>query len=182
MKTPGTYISVYPRLDQVFDFLQKKLKAKEVGLLYSSSQNTEIALSFKKAADAHGVVLHPLSVASAGDLARALKQSLPKIDALVLAVDPILFDRQNLKSIVAEATAAKKPTIGFLEGLPALGVTVTLLSDPAAAAAAAVAAAESPAAAGKKTVDVESSVVIFSRKSAQAIGIDAEASGATKIE
>jgi ABC-type uncharacterized transport system substrate-binding protein len=182
LKTSGTYISIYPKLEQIFAFLKGKLHAKEVGFLYSASQNTEVAVSFKKMADSQGLSLWPLPVSSSADLARTMSQAMPKIDVLVLAVDPILFDRQNLKIIVAAATAAKKPTVGFLDGLPGLGVTVSLVAEPSASAALAVGVSEGAKTEGKKLVDVDSAMVVFSKKSAEAVGIDPEASGANKIE
>jgi len=182
VKTSGTYISIYPKLEQIFDFLKDKLHAKSVGFLYSSNQNTEVALEFKKISDGHGIMFHPLAVASSADLIRTMKQALPKIDALVLAVDPILFDRQNLKVIVNEALSAKKPTVGFLEGLPGLGVTVSLVAEASTSAALAVGVAGEGSASGKKLMDVETSLVVFSRKSAEAIGISPEALGANKIQ
>jgi hypothetical protein len=121
-------------------------------------------------------------VSSSGDLVRELKQALPGVDALLLAVDPLLFDAQSLDYIVRESRKAKKPTVGFLEDLPRLGITVSIVAAPSAAAAAAVAASRDPVLMGKKRVDVEDAMIIVSRRAAEATGLDPEAMGAQRIQ
>lgn len=92
IRTPGTYVSIYPKLERVFEYVKTQLKAKQVGLVFTPARNREIALAFLKAGESQGVTVVPVSVTSSGDLIRELKQALPKVDVLLLAVDPILFD------------------------------------------------------------------------------------------
>ncbi len=182
LRTAGTYLSIYPRLERVFAWTKGSLGARRLGLLFSPAQNREIALQFLKAAAAQGVTLEPVPVNSAGDLIRDLDGALPKVDALLLAVDPILFDRQALKFIVDKCTAEKKATVGFLEDLPKLGVTAVLVTPPAAVAAMAAQAAQEKVTVGKKRIEVDGATIIVSRKAATAIGLNPEALGATRVE
>jgi hypothetical protein len=123
----------------------------------------------------------PVAVSSSGDLVRELGQALPKVDAMLLAVDPILFNRESLSYITNETRKAKKPTVGFLEDLTRLGVTVSIVAPPQAVAATAVAAAQNPVVIGKKRVDVDAFTVVVSRREAEAVGINPEAIGADRV-
>jgi ABC-type uncharacterized transport system substrate-binding protein len=183
LKTPGAYVSIYPNLDRVFEYVKTSLKATRVGLVFSPSLNREIALQFLKAGSAQGVTVLPVTIGSSGDLVREIKGALPKVDALLLAVDrDVIFDQRNLEFIVGEARQAKKPTIGFLPELAGLGVTIALVAPPDQAAAVAVAAAAQPVLLGKKRVEVDAMEVIVSRKAATDIGLSAEALGAQKLQ
>jgi len=120
---------------------------------------------------AQGVMVVPVTIASAGDLVRDIKGALPNVDALLLAIDPILFeDPHNLEFIVQEARNANKPTVGFLEDLAHLGVTVSLVALPAAAADAAIAASSQPVTIGKKRLEVEGMAVVTAKKTGDAGG------------
>jgi ABC-type uncharacterized transport system substrate-binding protein len=182
VKTPGIYVSIYPNLDRVFEYVKTTLKATRAGLVFSPAKNREIGLQFLKAAAAQGVTVLPITIGSSGDLVRELKGALPKVDALLLAVDPVLFDERNLEFIVKESLAAGKPTVGFLEDLAKLGVTVALVAPADQVAAAAVAASAQPVLVGKKRVEVDGIAVIVSRKAATAIGLEGEALIARKLE
>ena len=181
VSTPGTYLSVYPKLDRVFSFLQDKLGAKRVGFLYTPAQNAEIALVFEKAAQAKGVDLVSIPVSSPGELARAMKEMLPKIDALLLAVDPLLLDPRNLQLIVEQTIAQKKPAVGFLSELAPLGVAVCLITDPAEVAAKAVELSTFSGLKGKKRVEVDSTVIILSKKTAERLKLDKARIGANDV-
>jgi ABC-type uncharacterized transport system substrate-binding protein len=183
LKTPGTYVSIYPNLDRVFEYVRTSLKATRVGLVFSPAKNREIGLQFLKAGSAQGVTVLPITVASSGDLVRELKGALPKVDAVLLAVDPLLFeDERNLAFILEQSVAARKPTVGFLEDLANLGVTVALVAPAGEVAATAVAASAQPVLVGKKRVEVDGITVIVSRKAAAAIGLNGEALSARKLE
>lgn len=182
LKTPGTYVSIYPNLDRVFEYVKTSLSATRVGLVFSPAKNREIGLQFLKAGSAQGVTVLPITIGSSGDLVRELKGALPKVDAVLLAVDPVLFDERNLKFILDESRAAGKPTVGFLADLADLGVTVALVAPAQEAAAAAIAASAQPVLVGKKRVEVEGIEVIVSRKAVTAIGLDGEALRAQKLE
>lgn len=182
LKTPGTYVSIYPNLDRVFDYVKTSLKATRVGLVFSPAKNREIGLQFLKAGSAQGVTVLPIPIGSSGDLVRELKGALPKVDALLLAVDPVLFDERNLAFILEESQAARKPTVGFLEDLAELGVTVALVAPAQEVAATAVAASAQPVLVGKKRVEVDGITVVVSRKAAAAMGLDGEALSARKPE
>jgi ABC-type uncharacterized transport system substrate-binding protein len=167
VRTAGTYVSMYPRLERVFDHVHNEMKAQRAGLVFSPARNREVALAFLKAGTEAGVAVTPIPVASSGELVRELKGALPRVDVLLLAIDPLLFDSESLKFIVDEAAAAGKPTVGFLEELTRLGVSVALVAPPQAAASAAVEAAASPVLIGKKRVEVDSQQVVLARPSAQ---------------
>lgn len=181
VRTPGTYVSIYPRLDRVFEYVKSRLGAAKVGLLFTPATNREIALGFLKQGESDGVGVVPIPVSSSGDLVRELRQALPKVDVVLLAVDPILFDRRSLEFITDETRSARKPTVGFLEELAGLGVTVCLVTPPDAAAAAAVEAAQEPVRLGKKRVEVDKTLVIVSRAAAKAVGLNPEALGAQQV-
>jgi len=171
VKTPGIYVSMYPNLDRVFEYVKGTLKASRVGFVFSPAKNREIGLQFLKAGSAQGVMVVPVTIASAGDLVRDIKGALPNVDALLLAIDPILFeDPHNLEFIVQEARNANKPTVGFLEDLAHLGVTVSLVALPAAAADAAIAASSQPVTIGKKRLEVEGMAVVTAKKTGDAGG------------
>jgi hypothetical protein len=180
VKTPGVYVSIYPRLERVFEYLKQTLGARRVGLIFTPAQNREVALSFLKVGAAQGVTVVPIPVRSSGTLIRQLKKTLPEVDTLLLAVDPILFDRRSLEYIVRESREARKPTVGFLEELTRLGVTVALVAPAKAAAAAAVEESQELVRVGKKRVEVDDSVVVVSKESARAVGLKPEAMGAQK--
>jgi hypothetical protein len=182
VRTAGTYVSVYPNLDHVFAYLKGTLKARQAGLVFSPAKNREIALQFLKAGTSEGVVVVPIAVGSAGDLVRELRPALARIDVLLLAVDPLLFDARSLEFIVGDARAARKPTVGFLEEMTGLGVTVGLVAPADAAATAAVGASGAPVRVGKKRVDADGTTVIVSRKGAAAVGLVPEALGAQRLE
>lgn len=183
VRTAGAYLSIYPRFEKLFEFVKNRLKAMTAGLVFSPSQNREVALTFLKAAESAGLELKlvPVAVTSSGDLVRELGQTLPKVDVVLLAVDPILFNKESLSYITGEARKAKKPTIGFLEDLTRLGVTVSIVAPAQAVAASAIAAAQTPVLMGKKRVDVDGFLVLVSRKEAEAVGINPEALGADRI-
>jgi ABC-type uncharacterized transport system substrate-binding protein len=174
---------MYPNLDRVFEYVKGTLKASRVGFVFSPAKNREIGLQFLKAGSAQGVTVLPITVASSGDLVRELKGALPKVDAVLLAVDPLLFeDERNLAFILEQSVAARKPTVGFLEDLDNLGVTVALVAPAVEVAATAVAASAQPVLVGKKRVEVDGITVIVSRKAAAAIGLNGEALSARKLE
>ena len=177
LATNATYVSAYPALDRVMEFASVKLKAKRVALLHSPSQNREVATDFAKAAAARGLTLVPFAASSTGDLVRAV-DGLAGVDVVLLAIDPLLFDRQALRFVVEKATAAKKPTVGFLPDLVGLGVTVALTTQPDAVAAAAVAKAPAARPGVRAFADAGSPFIIASRRSAELIGILVETLGA----
>jgi hypothetical protein len=137
-----------------------------------------VGVQFLRAGAAHGVAVVPVTVSSSGDLVRALRAALPALDVLLLAVDPVLFDAQSLEIIVAEARAARKPTVGFLEDLTGLGVTLALVAPADAAADLAVGASGDPVRVGKRRVEVSGAEVVVSRAGAAAVGLDPGALGA----
>jgi hypothetical protein len=171
IKTPGVYISVYPRLEGVMRVLGSALGVKRVGLLFSPAQNREIGVAFIRAGQAAGVAIQPLPVGSSGELIRSLRSGLGDIDALLLPVDPILFDRRSLEYVVDECRKARVPTVGFLEGLDRLGVTITVVADPRAVAQAAVGASADPVTVGKRRMEVDGWEVVVSPAAAAAVGI-----------
>ena len=178
VKTPGIYVSMYPNLDRVFEYVKGTLKASRVGFVFSPAKNREIALQFLKAGSAQGVTVVPVTIGSSGDLVRDIKGALPNVDALLLAVDPIVFDPHSLEFIVAEARNANKPTVGFLEDLAHLGVTVSLVALPAEAAEAAIAASAQPVLIGKKRLEVAGMAVVLAKKAGDAPVAAGEASHA----
>ena len=181
VRTAGAYVSVYPRLAPVYEFVKNKLKARSVGLLFTPARNREVALVFMEAGTSAGLTVSPIPVSSEGDLVRGLRAALSKVDAVVLLVDPLITERQSLQYVVDECRAARKPTIGFLEGLGGQGVTVTMVAPPEASATAAVEASRSPVSVGKKRVEVDGLMIAVSRKEAQAVGLDAEGLGAQRV-
>lgn len=179
--TSATYLSVYPRLERVFAFLQEKLGARRVGFLHTPSQNGEMALLFAKAAQARNVGFEPLAVSSPGDLARTMKDALPRIDVLLLAVDPLLFDRRSLDAIVQQTLALKKPAVGFLNELAPLGVAICLSTAPADVVAKAVELSEFTGVRGKKRVEVDSTVIVLSKKAVEPLKLDRARLGASDV-
>ena len=97
------------------------------------------------------------------------------------AVDPLLFDRRSLDVIVDQTLSQKKPTVGFLTDLAPLGVSVCLVTSPADVAAKAVELSEFSGVKGKKRVEVDSTVVVLSKKAADALKLDRARLGATDV-
>lgn len=182
VKTAGTYVSVYPSLDKVMAYVKNELRATSAGLLFSPARNREVALSFLKAGEPHGVTVVPVPVTSPADLTRELRGALAKVQVLLLAVDPIVFDPQSLEFIVKESQQAGRPTVGFLEEMTRLGITVSIVAPPEALAAAAAAAARAPVTVGKKRVEVDEAVVIVSKKAADVLRLSPEALGAHRTQ
>lgn len=179
--TSATYLSVYPKLERVFAFLQEKLGAKRVGFLHTPSQNGEMALLFAKAAESRGVALQPLGVSSPGDLARTMKDALPQVDVLLLAIDPLLFDRRSLDAIVQQSLALRKPAVGFLGELASAGVAVCISPVPAEVVAKAVELSEFTGIRGKKRVEVDSAVIVLSKKALEPLKLDRARLGASDV-
>jgi ABC-type uncharacterized transport system substrate-binding protein len=178
----GTYVSVYPRLTAVIDYAVTTLKARRIGVLHSPAQNREIVAAFERAALKSGATIVSLPAASSGDLVRVLGGIGAGVDAIVLAIDPLLFDRQALRLIVEKSSAAKKPTIGFLPELTGFGVTVALTNEPASIAATALAAAKNNnRSATRRIAETDGLIVTVSRQAAQRIGITAESLNAQQI-
>ena len=182
VRTAGTYVSVYPALPALFLYLRTSLHATRAGLVFTPAKNREVAVQFLREGAAQGVSVVPVPVSSPADLVRDLAPALARVDVLLLAVDPVLFDARNLELIVSQARAARKPTLGFLEDLTRLGVTVAILAPPEAAADAALSASGAPVLVGKRRVDAESTVIVVSRAAAAAIGLDPEGLGAHRLE
>jgi hypothetical protein len=171
---PGAYLSIYPRFDGVADWAKSRLRAARVAVLFSPANSQDAAFTLASEGKGKGLVVDPVPVASAGALVRAVEGALDKCDALVLLVDPLLFDRQLLGAVVQAATAKKKPTIGFLPELVKQGVTVTLSVDPVAAALRAIGIARSSPAERSRMSWVSEMNVSVSTESASALGLDAE--------
>ena len=182
MKANATYLSVYPRYDRVLSFAATQLKAKRVAFLFTPSQNREIAAELVAASTNSGVTITPVAVNSVGELVRSLKETLPSVDAVILAIDPIDFDRLNVRFIVEAAGAQRKPVIGFLPELLTAGVTIALTVDPSAVVAAAVEEASTPPSKTRKVRQLDSFVISVSRRSAERIGLNVESLGAQKIQ
>ena len=182
VRTAGTYVSVYPSLDAVFDYLKSALRVERAGLLFTPAKNREVALQFLKAGAARGVTVVPVPVASPADVVRDVGPALLRVDVLLLAIDPILFDRRSLERVVEESRLARKPTVGFLEDLTRLGVTVAVLTPPEAAAEAALVAQGAPVLVGKRRVEPDGAQVVVSRAAAALIGLDPRTLGAHRVE
>ena len=155
VKTPGVYVSIYPRLERVFAYLKQTLGAQRVGLVFTPAQNREVALSFLKVGEAQGVTVVPIPVSSSGNLIRQLKKTLPEVDMLLLAVDPILFNRA-VSRVHRPRVARSQEAHGRLPGgADATGGHGGLVAPAKAAAAAAVEAARELVRVGKKRVEVD---------------------------
>jgi ABC-type uncharacterized transport system substrate-binding protein len=177
----ATYVSVYPKLEAIIGYASTKLNAKRIGILHSPSHNREIVDAFTKAANGSGVTIVPLAASSSGELVRALGNLASQVDAVILTIDPLLFDRQALRFVIEKTATARKPTIGFLPELVTLGVTVTLTSDPPSIAAAALKSAKQARPGVRATVQADSMLIVASRRAAGLIGITAESLGADQI-
>jgi hypothetical protein len=176
----ATFVSFYPRLDSVFRFLGTRFGARDVGFLYSPSQNAAVSSAFAKAAAGRGMNLRAVEVHSAGDLVRGLKQALATLDVLLLPVDPILFEREQLRIVIDEARRARKPAIGFLADLPQLGFTGALVNSEEALARTAFKASRKPAPDSTVIVDVEGPFVYVTAEKETVIDLDSEKPGEPK--
>jgi len=178
--TDATYISAYPNLQKIFTFMSGKLHAKRVGVLYSPSQNHEMALKFAGEAAKHGIQPQPIPVTS-GNAAASLRRVLPGLDAVILLIDPLVFDAGAMHEIIALTSAAKIPTIGFLPDLASVGVTVAIVASAGNLADTAVRSATATSAGSRSVVEADSMDIIVSKQSAQEVGLDPKAIGATSI-
>jgi hypothetical protein len=140
-----------------------------------------MALVFAKAAQAKGIGFDPIAVSSPGELARSIKEMLPKIDVLILAVDPLILDPRNMDLIVQQSIAQKKPAVGFLTELASLGVAICLVTAPGEVAAKAVEFSEFTGIKGKKRVEIDSTVIVLSKKAVEPLKLDKTKLGASDV-
>lgn len=166
--TAATYVSVYPKFDNVIRFISR-MKGRTAGILFTPSQNHEVAVRLASSAKAAGLTPMPVPV-SGTNAATVLRDKLAKMDVLILLIDPLLFDAKTLNAVVSLATAAHVATIGFLPELTDLGVTVAVV--PPVEALASMALRNGRTTAARHTVEVEEMEVTVSKKSAQEVGLD----------
>lgn len=178
--TDATYVSAYPNLDKTFDVLADKLFVKKVGVLYSPSQNHEMALKFAGALAAHNIQPQPIPV-TAGNAAAALRRAIGGLNAVILLIDPLVFDAIAMRDVLAVTGAAKIPTIGFLTDLTTIGVTIAIVVPAGNAADMAVRSAASQSPGSRSVVEAEAIEIIVSKQSAQEVGLDPKTIGATTV-
>jgi hypothetical protein len=178
--TAATYVSAYPNLNRTFGVLAEKLFVKKVGVLYSPSQNHETALKFASQMAAHGIQPQPIPV-TAGNAGAALRRSIAGLSAVVLLIDPLVFDATAMHDILVVTSAAKVPTIGFLSDLTTIGVTIAIVVPAANAAEVAVRSAASASAGTRDFVESDVIEIFVSKQSAQEVGLDPKAIGATTV-
>ena len=119
--------------------------------------------------------------ATGGSAAAALRPHLGKINAVLLLIDPLLFDERTMHEIILAAAAAKVPTIGFLPELPSVGVTFALTTPAAQLAALAVRSAPLSTPGTRRTVELDALEVTASKKSADDLGLDLKAIGGVNV-
>jgi hypothetical protein len=178
--TDATYVSAYPNLNSTFAVLANKLFVKKVGVLYSPSQNHEMALKFAAQMVAHGIQPLPIPV-TAGNAAAALRRSIAGLTAVVLLIDPLLFDATAMHDVLAVTSAAKVPTIGFLSDLTAIGVTIAIVVPAGNVAEAAVRSAASASPGQRDFVESDAIEIVVSKQSALEVGLDPKTIGATTV-
>lgn len=167
--TVATYVSLYPNLQKVVALLVRKMGAARIGIVFTPTQNHEVAVRFGSALSSAGAHPRPLPV-TAANAGQVVRSAAAQLDALLLLVDPIVFDARALRDITAASAASKLTTVGFLPDLASLGVTVALAPPPRSVAAAATRAAA--AGGGRKTVEADEIDIVVSTKSAQEVGLD----------
>jgi len=178
--TNATYVSAYPSLNTAFDLLSDKLFVKKAGVLYSPSQNHEVALMFAAQLKEHNIQPQPIPV-TAGNAAASLRRAISGLSVVILLIDPLVFDAEAMRDVLAVTTAAKVPTVGFLTDLTSIGVTVALVVPAGNLADMAVRSAAGATPGSRNIVEAEAIEIVVSKQSAQEVGLDPKAIGATSV-
>jgi hypothetical protein len=129
-KKDFVFVSLYPEPKLVFDYLLKTAGAKSVGIIYTNSVNQEMADYFKSQAETAGFKCRMMGVNSPQDLTAPFSYFLDQVDAALLLIDPLAYNKDVVKFMVTKAIEKKKPIFGFSEQVASAGIPVAFFIPP----------------------------------------------------
>ncbi len=103
---------------------------KKIGVLYSKSYNKKWLKIAKADADKIGVEIIGKAIRKPEEVVSALKELLPKVDALWLTIDPIvLHNKESVKNVFMQSEAARKPVFAYSNVFASYGAVLILSAD-----------------------------------------------------
>lgn len=104
--------------------------ARRLGLV-ASAENAEVVKQLQQEAERRRLSLKVELVASPEQLAPALRNVLPEVDALLLVPDAIAFHAGNARNVLLTTYRYRVPVVGFSRGLARAGAVAAVYSSPA---------------------------------------------------
>jgi ABC-type uncharacterized transport system substrate-binding protein len=105
-------------------------QVRRVGLVLSA-ENGEVAKAFQQETERRRLSLKLERVASAEELAPALRSVLPEVDVLLLVPDAVAFHAGNARNVLLTTYRYRVPVVGFSQGLSKAGAVAAVYSSPA---------------------------------------------------
>lgn len=125
-KKDFAFVTLYPEIKIILEFLTKYYSAKTVGLIYTNSVNQEMADYFKNQIESSGFKCKTLGVDVAQDLVSPFPFFLGQVDVALILIDPLAYNKEAVKFMVTKAIEKKKPIIGFSEQVPSAGIPLAM--------------------------------------------------------
>lgn len=100
--------------------------AKRVGVLFDPRVSAALLQDVRAAAIAQGLELYAREVAATTAVPAAVDDLLPKVDALLVIPDATVLSKASLTFLVGRTLDAKKPTLGYSDTLPKVGLLAAL--------------------------------------------------------
>ena len=102
----------------------------KIGVVYSKDYNKEWLETVIKSAKDVGITIFKKSIGKQEDVESALKELLPKVDALWLAPDPIVISKiESVGEMFKQCDNAGKPVFAYNEAFADLGATLIISAD-----------------------------------------------------
>mgnify|MGYP001601988962 CR=1 FL=1 len=102
----------------------------KIGVVYSKEYNKEWLETVTKSAKDVGITIFKKSISKQEDVESALKDLLPKVDALWLAPDPIVISKiDSVGEMFKQCDNAGKPVLAYNEAFADLGATLIISAD-----------------------------------------------------
>lgn len=123
-------VSINIPIAQQFKTLKKILpKVKRVGVIYNPEKNKGKLDEARQIALEQGLELLMFEAHSYKDIPNVLRNMLPSIDVLWLAMDDAILNRLTIKHIILSSTRQKVPIMGFSHRFIKHGVLFALKTD-----------------------------------------------------
>ncbi|MCX7829897.1 MAG: hypothetical protein N2445_02395 [Acidobacteria bacterium] len=125
-KKDFAFVTLYPEMKSILEFLAKYYSAKTIGLIYTNSVNQEMGDYFKNQIESSGFKCKTLGVDVAQDLVSPFPFFLGQVDVALILIDPLAYNKEAVKFMVTKAIEKKKPIIGFSEQVPSAGIPLAM--------------------------------------------------------
>jgi len=130
IKKEFVFVTLYPEIKIILDFLTRFYSAKTIGLIYTNSVNREMANYFKNQIELSGLKCKQLGVDRAQDMVTPFPFFLGQVDVALILIDPLAYNKEAVKFMVTKAIEKKKPLIGFSEQVPSAGIPLAMFVNP----------------------------------------------------